>query len=252
MASDIQVVRTAQHAVMVKIDRAERSNAITPQLADEMDETLRRLEADTTVRVILLRGAGGRAFCGGYDLQGVSTGIRDVELQRLLRTLRSLNVPTVAVVDGHAVGAGLDLASSCDLRIVRRGIKIGLPAVRIGVAYDAEGLAQILAKVPGARRLLLTGELMCAEDVLGFADVLTDAASIEADVDALTQSLSRTSPAALEYMVAMTRPMNQRLDVAAARAWRDRVLDGPDAAIAASARADGTEPTFTDRKEVAS
>lgn len=245
--SDIRIYRDVASTATIVIDRPERSNAISPQTAADLEAALLEVEADASVRTVFLRGAGGRSFCGGYDLEGVSTGVRDVELQKLLRTLRTLSIPTVAVVDGHAVGAGIDLACSCDLRIVRRGVKIGLPAVRIGVAYDAEGLQQILAKVPGARKFLLTGELVLAEEVLGFADILTDADGIEQEVATLGEQLSATSPSALEYMTEMTRPRTQELDVASARAWRDRILDGPDAAIAADARSAGTMPVFTDR-----
>jgi enoyl-CoA hydratase/carnithine racemase len=246
--SDIRIDRGVAHTATIVIDRPERSNAIAPATAVDLEAALLEVQADPSVRAVFLRGAGGRSFCGGYDLQGVSSGVRDDELQRLLRTLRTLSIPTVAVVDGHAVGAGIDLACSCDLRIVRWGVKIGLPAVKIGVAYDAEGLQQILAKVPGARKFLLTGELVLAEEVLGFADVLSDADGIEQEVASLAEQLSAASPAALEYMTAMTRPRTHALDVASAREWRDRVLDGPDAGISAEARAAGTVPEFTDRK----
>lgn len=244
--AELTVHRGAHGSATLVLDRPQRSNAITPALADALHDALAGLAADSSVRVVLLRGAGGRAFCGGYDLEGVTSGVRDYELQRMLGLLRALPVPTVAVVDGHAVGAGFDLACSCDLRVVRRGSKIGLPAVRIGVAYDAAALRRIVARMPLARRVLLTGELTLAENLDGFADVLADPGDVDRAVDELVEQFEATSPASVEYMVAMLRP-HADPDPAAARVWRDRILDGPDAAAAAVARAEGSTPTFAPR-----
>lgn len=242
----LRVERSVEGIATLVIDRPRRSNAITPALAEEMYQVLTDFAADSTVRVVLLTGAGGRAFCGGYDLGDVTSGVRDDELQAMLGRLRTMPVPTIAVVDGHAVGAGLDLACSCDLRVVRSGSRIGLPAVRIGVAYDAEGLRRILARIPTARTFLLTGELVPGEETPGFADVVATPEHLEEGVAELSASLLRASPASLAYMAAMIRP-SADFDPVAARKWRDEVLDGPDAALAAEARARDETPVFGPR-----
>lgn len=243
---DLSVHRGAHGSATLLLDRPERSNAITPELATAMRDELATLAADPTVRVVLLRGAGGRAFCGGYDLGSVTTGVRDVELQQMLTGLRALPVPTVAVVDGHAVGAGFDLACSCDLRVVRRGSKVGLPAVRLGVAYDAAALRRIVSTMPMARRVLITGSLALGEDLPGFADVLADAGEVDQAVADLLEEIGPTAPASVEYMLAMVRP-HASPDLVSAKVWRDRILDGPDAAAAATARLQGTTPSFAPR-----
>lgn len=245
--TDVHVSRVADHVAQILFDRRGASNALLPETAAAIEHALLALEADPDVRVIQLRGAGGRAFCGGYDLSAVSTGVRDTELQSMLRTLREIEVPTVAVLDGHAVGAGLDLASSCDLRVVREGSRIGLPAVRIGVAYDAEGLRRMVGVVPALRHILLTGAVVEAADVSGFADLVVSAALLEQVLTDLCHTLATASPASLTYMTAMTRP-DHDFDATAARAWRDAILDGPDPAIAAEARAKRDTPVFPDRQ----
>lgn len=237
----------------IRLDRPEKSNALTPAGATAIRDKLREVQDDPSVLAVVLSAEGGRTFCGGYDLSGVIRGVRDDELQLMLRTLRELAVPTVAVVDGHAVGAGLDLACSCDLRIVRRGVRVGLPAVRIGVAYDAEGLWRILTVAPGARRLLLSGLLASAEATAGFADVVAEADTLAATVDETLDALVDASPAALSYMLRMTRPgAAQAYSRQEARAWRDAVLDGPDPDIAAQARLAGHAPAFPPREGVGS
>jgi enoyl-CoA hydratase len=243
--SDIEVHRGADGAATVLINRPEKANAIDPAAADAIHDALSDLATDPEVRVVLVRGAGGRAFCSGFDLSGVTTGVRDEGLQRMLERLRSMPVPTVGVLDGHAVGAGFDLACSCDLRVVRRGSKVGLPAVRLGVAYHAAGLRRIRTLVPMSRRILLTGELVLGDELSGFADVVTEPGEIDRATAELVAQLVAAAPAALEYMVTMLRSREPDPDLA--RVWRDRVLDGPDPAAAASARADGSTPVFAPR-----
>jgi enoyl-CoA hydratase/carnithine racemase len=233
----------------IVLNRPDKANALTPAIAVAITEALDAFDRDARVRLVVVRATGDRAFCGGYDLSGVSRGVRDDELQIMLRRLRTMAVPSVAIVHGHAVGAGLDLACSCDLRIVQRGVRIGLPAVRLGVAYDAEGLQRILSVAPGARRLLLSGLLAPAEAVAGFADVVADdGLQLDIQVAELVEAMTSASPAALAYMVAMTRSdASRRDDRASARIWRDEVLDGPDVDIALEARTGGHPPVFGDR-----
>jgi enoyl-CoA hydratase/carnithine racemase len=237
------------HVRRIRINRPGRSNSLTQALCASLEAELLKADADAQVHTVLVGGTGGRSFCGGYDLSSVTTGVRDDGLQSMLATLRDLSVPTVAVVDGHAVGAGFDLACSCDLRVVRRGVKIGLPVVRIGVAYTAAGLHNILAKVPAARMLLLTGQLEPAEDVAGFGDLVVGAGELQDAALGLAGQLAAAAPASLAYMVAMTRPgASGRYEPAAARRWRDEILDGDDPAEAARVRGTTEQPRFAARQ----
>ena len=256
MADDTALVDTPLTSVRrIRIDRPELSNSLTPAICGAIASALADADKDPAVHVVLIGGTGGRSFCGGYDLGMVGRGVRDEALQSMLARLRAMTIPSGAVVDGHAVGAGLDLACSCDLRVVRRGVKIGLPAVRIGVAYDAGGLRHIIAMVPAARRLLLTGELLPADEVAGFADITVDAAGPhatgpgpagpDAAASVLAGQLASAAPASLAYMAAMIRPgASARYDVETARLWRNQILDGSDADEAARVRGTDEQPRF--------
>jgi enoyl-CoA hydratase len=254
MTDDTPLIDTPLTSVRrIRIDRPERSNSLTPALCGAIESALADADKDPAVHVVMMGGTGGRSFCGGYDLSMVGRGVRDEALQSMLATLRAMTIPSVAIVDGHAVGAGLDLACSCDLRVVRGGVKIGLPAVRLGVAYDAGGLRHIIATVPAARRLLLTGELLPADMVPGFADITVDAsrpdrAGPDAAAAVLAGQLASAAPASLAYMAAMIRPgASSRYDMETAKLWRDQILDGGDADEAARVRGTDEQPRFAPR-----
>lgn len=248
-APDVLVDRPIDSVLRLVINRPEHSNALTAQTASRMLAALQSAERDLSVHAVLITGAGDRAFCGGYDLGAVASGVRDSDLQELLTCVRRLSIPTVAVVAGHAVGAGFDLACSCDLRVVRPGVKVGLPAVRLGVAYAADGLHEIMGKVPASRRILLTGELLPAEELAGFADALVRAEDVQQESLRIAGALASASPLALAYMVYMVRAGGSgsvdRLD---ARRWREQILDSEEPDAAAMARATGTPPVFSARR----
>lgn len=234
----------------ITIDRRDQANALSPDSIAGLRRAFAAAADDATVRVVTLAGAGGRAFCGGFDLAGVTSGVRDDHLVAMMRELRDSPIPTIAVVNGHAVGAGLDLACSCDLRIVRVGAKIGLPAVRLGVGYDAEGIWNMLRIAPGLRRALLTGELVEATGVVGFADVVCALDEIDEQVERLASGVARGAPRALEYMTRVIRAAG-RLDSTGTEqleGFRLEVLDGPDVSEAIAASQEGREPNFAPRR----
>ena len=213
-----------------------------------MRKTLEQLAGDVGVRSVVITGTGERVFCGGYDLGSVQRGLQDGELQDLLRCVREFPLPTIAAVNGHAIGAGLDLACSCDLRIVRHGSKIGLPAVRLGAAYHPDGLERILGVAPDLRLALLTGELLSADAVTGFADQVVPADGLVPALATLVTALADASPAALEYMLAATRrPVEDSPRRNSLLAWRRTVLAGPDVGEARRAREEGRSPNFAPR-----
>ena len=247
----IIVDQPAPRVRRIRINVPERSNALSPAICRSLKAELEAADADADIHVVIIGGTGGRSFCGGYDLSEVGSGVRDEPLQAVLSTLRSLGVPVVAAVSGHAVGAGFDLACSCDLRVARHDAKVGLPAVRLGVAYAAAGLSGIMARVPAARRLLLTGELVPAGKLAGFADVLVEGSADDTDLAALelADQLATAAPGAMAYMVAMIRPdASKRLSEKQARDWRDEILDSSDPAESARVRGTTQPPQFASRK----
>ena len=108
-------------------DRPEARNAMTWTMYRQLTEACERIASDAQVRVAVLRGAGGKAFIAGTDIAqfrefaGAEDGVRyERDMERCLGTLESLPVPTLAVIEGWAVGGGLAIATVCDLRIATR------------------------------------------------------------------------------------------------------------------------------------
>ena len=151
------------------IDRPERRNALNAELCDELSTFI---ESDHDRRVLVIGGAGDKAFCAGADLARRSTDVGGLEhgggdtfrpaFDRLVDLIIEQPVPVVAAVNGAALGAGMQLAVACDLRVVADHATFGIPAGRLGVMLSAANIAR-LASVVGqamARDVLLTGRVL--------------------------------------------------------------------------------------------
>lgn len=244
-------VQTAGQLRRLVIDRPERSNALTPELATALRTALVDAGADPDVRAVILAGAGERAFCAGFDLGRVRASHRDSGLDELMASIEELPVPIVAALSGHAVGAGLELACRCDLRVVSRGVRVGLPAVRLGVAYRADGIAAMLATTPALRRVLLTGQAVPADDVPGFADVLVDGTEFDDAVTGLGTELCHGAPRAMSYLVKVMRANRAGGSPDGYPDFddeRERLMAGPDLAEGLAARRERRDAVFAPRE----
>ncbi|MFB6069627.1 MAG: enoyl-CoA hydratase/isomerase family protein [Halanaeroarchaeum sp.] len=167
----VRVSRDGGVATVV-IDRPDRLNAYTPAMAAAVRETVEDLAADDATRAVVLTGAGPRAFSAGMDVQaytaeGDEPGAGSVETllesthntHDLVKTLRSVEVPVVAAVNGHATGGGMDVALACDFRIVRADATFVQAYVNVGLVPDAG--AYLLPRLVGeatAKELIMTGD----------------------------------------------------------------------------------------------
>jgi enoyl-CoA hydratase/carnithine racemase len=176
------------HIAHVTIDNIAKLNSLNRELMTEIVSAAAGLRDDPQLRLGILSGAGERAFVGGADVEEIAA--LDHGTARSFITLvhsccdafRRLPVPVIARIDGYALGAGLELACACDLRVASERASFGMPEVRIGIPSVVE--AALLPKLIGqgrARRLLLTGETIGAEEALGWG--LVDAVAPPGDLD---------------------------------------------------------------------
>ena len=174
------------------IDNAAKLNSLNRALMVEIVDAVKALEADPALRLVVVTGAGERAFVGGADIAELAA--LDQESAREFITLvhrccdgfRRLPVPVIARIDGYALGAGLELAAACDLRIASERAMFGMPEVRVGIPSVIE--AALLPKLIGhgrARRLLLTGVTIDAAEALAWA--LVDAVAPPDRLDAVVE-----------------------------------------------------------------
>ncbi|MBL4688525.1 MAG: enoyl-CoA hydratase/isomerase family protein, partial [Nannocystaceae bacterium] len=130
------------------LDAPARKNAVSP---DALRYIQRRC-AELSGAVVVLRGAGSESFCAGFDLAALgeaptpATGEQDLPDAPLIaatRAMRDADATFIAAIEGYAIGAGVELACACDLRLAKQGAWFQVPAARLGVVYHAEGLARI-------------------------------------------------------------------------------------------------------------
>jgi len=159
---------------LVTIDRPERRNAVDREALDGLERALADAAAAGT-RVLVLTGAEGN-FCAGADLGGVEDTEFVAALNRVLEGLRTAPFPTLAAVEGFALGAGTQLAAACDLRVARPDATFGIPAAKLGLMVD-HWTVQRLTRTAGegpARAMLLAAETYRGERCfeLGFVQRL--------------------------------------------------------------------------------
>jgi len=156
-----------ENCAMIILDRPEKRNAVDMATLIGLKQLLKEVQV-RQVRVVVLAGAGP-AFCSGADLDGVELGEFTETLSSVLQDISDLPCLTVALIDGPALGAGMQLAAACDLRAATAGSSIGIPAVKLGLAVDLWTIERIGREAGWnvARRILLTGEALLAEDLAG-------------------------------------------------------------------------------------
>ena len=190
----------------VIFDRPEARNAMTWTMYRQLTEACERIASDPEVRVAVLRGAGGKAFIAGTDIaqfrdfSGAEDGVRyERDMETCLATLENLPVPTVAVIEGWAVGGGLAIATVCDLRIATRESRFGVPIARtLGNCLSVGNVALLAAAfgVGRTKKMLMLGETLTAEEAYaaGFLVEIVDAQDVDQRAVALSTRLAANAP----------------------------------------------------------
>ncbi|MFZ3236369.1 MAG: enoyl-CoA hydratase [Stellaceae bacterium] len=185
------------------IDNRQKLNSLNSALMEEIVATMAGVAANPELRLAILTGAGGRAFVGGADIAEIAAldhaGARRfiTLVHRCCAAFRHLPAPVIARIDGYALGAGLELAAACDLRVASENSFFGMPEVAIGIPSVVE--AALLPRLVGAgraRRLLLTGETIDAAQALawGLVDAVAPADRLDDAVADLARPILAAGP----------------------------------------------------------
>lgn len=177
------------------LNRPEKANALNSAVLQELASAVDALAPDEILRVLVL-GGRGRTFCGGADVEELerldasSAGAFVEKIHLVCRALRDLPVPVVARLHGAVIGAGLEIAAACDLRIAAEGTKFAMPEVRLGIPSVVE--AALLPRLIGSGRaawLVLTGEAIDARRAYEWGLVEEVAAELDLGVEILVKHL---------------------------------------------------------------
>jgi enoyl-CoA hydratase len=212
VTDDTLIIERRQHVVSWTLNRPQAMNALNADLLRRLADAAEQAAADAEVRVVVIQGAGERAFCAGADLDelsGLSTVAAHEHLaggQAVFRAIEQLGKPVIAAVDGYALGGGLELALACTLIVTATGAKLGLPEVRLGL-IPGYGGTQRLPRAIGrqaALRMMLTGERIAAEEAYELG--LTAQPPVEPErfaeaVEQLAEELAGNGPLAMRFVL---------------------------------------------------
>ena len=228
-------------AVEVVVDRSAKLNALNTPLIADIAKIFRDLGRDNEVRVVVLSGAG-KAWIVGADIEEMATlNPHTAEtfishLHNAMLSIRNLPVPVIANIHGYALGAGMELASACDLRIASDDARFGMPEVQVGLPSVIE--ASLLPGLMGAgraRRLMLTGEVINANQAFewGFVEEVVAPDDLDNAVNDVLENICRAGPIAVRQQKRLLRQ------------WEGMTRDAAaESSVAAFARAfHGDEPT---------
>src|SRR6266568_2848247 len=225
--TNIRIEKRAPLAI-VTLDRPKVLNALSAETLAELDSALNDLADDAATRVVLLSGAGGRAFAAGADIrelailsaeEGRAFALRG---QAVLRSIETLGKPVIACIQGFALGGGCELALACTLRIAGHDARLGQPEVKLGV-LPGHGGTQRLPRLVGrgaGLKLLLTGAIIDAQEALriGLVDEVVPAAELMARAETLALEIAANAPLAIaETLKAVDEGLDLPLDLALLR-----------------------------------
>ncbi len=190
--------RAGERVARLVIARPEKLNALSTPLIESVLDALAECERDAQLRALTVEGEGGRSFVGGADLNELSTldpksaRIFITRLHELCDGLRRLDVPVIGLIDGYCLGAGLEVAACCDLRVASSTSTFGMPEVRMGIPSVIE--AALLPRLIGfaaARDLVLTGRVIDGGEAyrLGLVDRLVEQDELAAAHDEVLDDL---------------------------------------------------------------
>jgi enoyl-CoA hydratase/carnithine racemase len=258
MSEPVRVERRSGAVVVVTIDRPERMNALSWATVRRLGEVGQELATDRSVRVCVLTGAGDKAFCAGADLkerQGMSRAqVREMltAYRSDLSWLSSSEFVTVAAINGVALGGGLELALTCDLRCAVAGAMFGLPETSLGIIPGAGGTQRVARLIGEARALdlVLTGRRLGAAEALSVGllnRVVPEAETLLENTLKWLEPVAEGAPIAqraalLAVRAARALPLERGLDYE--RELYERCLESEDRDEALRAIAEKRKPNF--------
>ena len=203
------LVNVQERVATITINRPDKRNALNAAVRAELIAALDALRDDDAARVIVFTGAGDKAFVAGADIGEFAE--RTPLEQRAVMTGRvvfdeiaAYPKPTIAMINGFALGGGCELALACDLRIAARGARLGQPEVKLGILPGGGGTQRLprLVGLGHAMRLALTGELITAEEAarIGLVEILVDDAELSARTQEIARGIAAHSPVTLRLI----------------------------------------------------
>ncbi|GAC1602696.1 MAG: enoyl-CoA hydratase/isomerase family protein [Ramlibacter sp.] len=244
---------------VLRFNRGESLNTLDLPMLLAMEQALTALESDPEVRVIVVTGADERAFVAGGDIKDLNTrrGLAHYNefgavVERVFRRFERCARPTIAAVNGWALGGGMELLLCIDLRLIAEGVRIGLPEIKLGLFPGGGGSQRLMRQLPlcQAKLLMFTGDAIDASRALalGLVNAVVPRDRLMEEAMTLARRIAEKSPVALSMLrKSMTHGADMALDAALEyeRAMISLVFDSEDAHEGLGAFIQKQAPRFT-------
>ncbi len=194
-------------------NRPDKRNLLTPGMLLGLESTLVRLRDEDRTRCVVIRGAGDKAFSSGYDINSIGKDdmVRnhsgDNPLPKALKSIENFPYPVIAMMNGHAFGAGLEIAATCDIRIAVKDCLFGMPPAKLGVIYSYRGVRRFLNLIgPGyTKELFLTGRAIGSEraESIGLINFTVPGPEIEKFTNDMVGEITENAPLSLKALKEM-------------------------------------------------
>jgi enoyl-CoA hydratase len=190
----------------IVFNQPAKRNAINGDMWRGIPAAMQQFDADPEVRCVVFRGAGTEAFSAGADIsefekiraQQAAVADYDGLLDRVLHSIQGSRKPSVAMIYGFCMGGGLEVALACDLRYCARSAQFGIPAAKLGLAYNVEGHKRLLETVghARAREIMFLGRRYSADEAfdMGLVNKVVDDAALDSHVADVLKTLSENAP----------------------------------------------------------
>jgi len=238
----------------------ERRNAVSLDMWEAIPSVLAKFEIDSEVRIVVLAGAGDKAFVSGADISQFEKQRSSPEAvqhyeeiaEAAQARLQACDKPVLAMIRGYCLGAGLNIANLCDLRIASEDARFGIPAAKMGLGYRASSMKNLVDTVgaPYAREVMITGRQFSAAEAkeMGLIHKLVPSGELEKTTREYCDMISANAPLTMRTAKRMIRELLRKdYDAELLRQWMKECFDSADYAEGRKAFMEKRKPSFSGR-----
>ena len=206
LKTDKMIARKDKHVGWLTFNNPARHNAVSLEMWEGLACIAQEFAQDTDIRVVIVQGAGGKAFVSGADISEFenqrnssdAAALYDAISAKGMQALQNINKPTIAMINGYCIGGGVAVALNCDIRIASENSKFAVPAAKLGLGYEYEGVRKLVDVVgPSfAQEIFFTARQFSAQEALsmGLINRMVSADALETYVQQYAQTISANAP----------------------------------------------------------